>query len=128
MLAAKPSIREHVRVSEHSARELDIDARFLLANERTLLAWVRTALTLLAVGMGVQQFGTEVSARRLVAAVLLGLGGIAGVIGAVRYRSADRAIRRGDLPPSGRAPTMIALAVVCMALALLVAVALDIRA
>ena len=31
--------------------DLDIDIRFLLANERTLLAWVRTGLTLIAGGV-----------------------------------------------------------------------------
>ena len=34
---------------------MDVDARFLLANERTLLAWVRTSLTLLAAGVGTLQ-------------------------------------------------------------------------
>ena len=38
----------------------DPDARFLLANERTLLAYVRTALTLQAGGIGVLQFVTRI--------------------------------------------------------------------
>ncbi len=101
----------------------DVDARFLLANERTLLAWIRTALTLLAAGMGIQQFGTEVSGRRPIAGALLTLGGVAGVLGAVRYFRADRALRRGDLPPTARGPVAIALAVVAVAVALLLAVA-----
>jgi putative membrane protein len=106
----------------------DVDARFLLANERTLLAWVRTALAFVAVGAGVQQFGTDVNGRRSVAAVLVTLGAAAGLIGALRYRRADRAIRRGELPPSGGVPTALALAVVAVAVVVLVAVVLDARA
>lgn len=109
-------------VSRDGLAPPDIDARFLLANERTLLAWIRTALTLLAVGMGIQQFGTEVSARRLVAGALLALGGVAAVLGAVRYSRADRALRGGDLPPAAWSPVAVAMAVVALAVALLVAV------
>ena len=42
-----------------SSADLDVDARFLLANERTLLAWVRTSLTLLAAGVGTLQLVDE---------------------------------------------------------------------
>ncbi len=104
---------------------LDVDARFLLANERTLLAWVRTALTLMAVGVGVLQFGSDVDGGRLVAAVLVALAGAAGVLGTVRYTRADDAIRAGRLPRGGRSPTVLSWAVVVVALFLLAATALD---
>jgi putative membrane protein len=111
-------------VTEPGARKPDIDARFLLANERTLLAWIRTSLTILAGGVGVQQFG-HVSGRRPIAVVLIVLGALAAGVGTVRYHRADRAIRRGELPPAGVAPTVAAVTVVAVALVLLVAVLVD---
>lgn len=107
--------------------DLDVDTRFLLANERTLLAWVRTALTLLAVGMGVLQFGTDVGGRRLVATFLVLLGGVAGALGTVRFWRADRTIREGRLPKSGRSPTVVSLAVVVVAAIVVLAMILDTR-
>ncbi len=105
----------------------DPDARFLLANERTLLAWIRTSLTLLAAGVGVQQFGAQTGARTLIAAFLVGLAAASAVAGAARYSAADAAIRQGELPPGGRAPLVVALGVGAIALALLVVVLLDLR-
>jgi putative membrane protein len=100
---------------------LDPDARFLLANERTLLAWIRTALTLQAAGLGVLQFVTEVEARGLIGLALLALGAAAGLVGYRRYRAADLAIRQGRLPRKGAAPELVALAVVALAVILAVA-------
>jgi putative membrane protein len=83
---------------------LDVDARFLLANERTLLAWVRTSLTLLAAGVAVEHLAPELVGRTALAVMLL-IAGLATVIaGGVRFRSADRAIRDGRLPTNGFAP------------------------
>ncbi|MEO6712101.1 MAG: DUF202 domain-containing protein [Mycobacteriales bacterium] len=96
----------------------DADARFLLANERTLLAWVRTALTLQAGGVGLLQFATEVRARGFIGLAMLSLGAIAGYIGYHRYRLADAAIRRGALPPRGLAPELVALTAVALAVIL----------
>ena len=48
-------------------RDPGVDVRSLLADERTLFAWVRTALTLVAVGIGVLQFGDAIDARQLLA-------------------------------------------------------------
>ncbi|MDP9435583.1 MAG: DUF202 domain-containing protein [Actinomycetota bacterium] len=110
-----------------SPGELDVDARFLLANERTLLAWVRTALTLLAAGVAVQQFGTGTGGRVAVTVVLLALGALAGALGGLRYVHADQALREGRLPATGRAPAAVAAGVVLVAVGLLVAALVDVR-
>lgn len=98
------------------------DARSLLANERTMLAWVRTALTFVAVGIGVLQFGDAIDARQLLAGVLLAAGAASGVVGLARHRRADTEIRSGALPPrSGPAAAVMAGAVVLVAVVSLVA-------
>jgi putative membrane protein len=81
--------------------QLDIDVRFLLANERTLLAWVRTALALIAGGIALTQFGdrTKFQITLGVAVILIGAG--MAVVGYVRFRAADSAIRSGRLPSLG---------------------------
>ena len=100
---------------------VDVDTRFLLANERTVLAWVRTGLSLIAVGLAVLQFGTELRSRVPVGLVLLVAGSVASLAGWRRYEAADRAIRAGELPPRGRAPQALALTVAFLGLVLLVA-------
>ena len=102
---------------------LDVDARFLLANERTLLAWVRTALTLLAVGGGLAQFGDGVAGGRVLALALTVVGIASATMGGVRYARADRALRSGVLPRGGRSPYLVALAVALVGVGLLVGVA-----
>ena len=105
-------------------QRLDVDARFLLANERTLLAWLRTALALQAGGVALIQLP---GARVPLAAIgvgLLGLGSVAGLTGYRRYRVADRAIRTGVLPAPGRGPALITAGVVGVAAALIAAYAL----
>ena len=69
--------------------ELDVDARFLLANERTLLAWVRTSLTLLAAGVGTLQL-LEERWRAGPGLAMLVLGAAGGHTGALRRRDRDR--------------------------------------
>jgi putative membrane protein len=102
-----------------SPDDVDVDARFLLANERTLLAWVRTSLTLLAAGVGTLQLIAD-EWRTGPGLGLLLLGAVAAFVGLARYRSADSAIRRGQLPPVGRGPTLVAAAVGVAAVALTV--------
>ena len=75
--------------ADDAVLDLDPDARFLLANEHTLLAWIRTALTLQAGGLGVLEFASEVEARGVIGVGLLLLGAAAGLAGYRRYRGAD---------------------------------------
>lgn len=77
------------------------DARFSLANERTFLAWVRTALALLAAGVALEALDLPVEERlRLAASVLLVvLGSLAPLLAWWGWARAERAMRTGaDLP------------------------------
>jgi putative membrane protein len=102
--------------------EFEVDARFLLANERTLLAWTRTALALLAGAVAVFQFGDRLAGDVAITVVLALLGAATALAGTRRYLEADRAIRAGQLPPRGHAPVLVAGAVVLLSAGLLVAV------
>ena len=99
--------------------ELDVDARFLLANERTLLAWVRTALTLLAAGVGTLQL-VEARWRAWPGLALLVLGAVTAAAGLTRHRRADLALREGRLPATGATPALVAGCVAVVAAALVV--------
>lgn len=85
--------------------ELDVDARFLLANERTLLAWVRTALAVLAGGIALIQLSNEDTAmQNVIGTAVVFLGGFMATVGYIRFQAADKAIRRGELPTLGHEP------------------------
>jgi putative membrane protein len=101
------------------ATDVDPDARFLLANERTVLAWLRTSVALQAAGVGVLHFAPSLDLNGLIGAALILLGALGGSAGFLRYRAADRAIRRGELPPHGIAPEALAIAVTLLAVVLL---------
>ncbi len=90
---------------------MDVDARFVLANERTLLAWVRTSLTFIAGGTAVHQL-VEDAGSTAVALVLVLVGFGSALAGALRFSASDRAVRSGRVPATGRAPYVL-VGVVC---------------
>ena len=98
------------------------DLRILQANERTLLAWVRTSLTLLAGGVAVDQLAEDTAQRTVLALTLIGLALGTVVAGTLRYRAADAALRTGRLPARGHAPYLVTGAVALVALGAAVAV------
>jgi putative membrane protein len=99
------------------------DPRFTMANERTFLAWNRTALAFIAGGLAVEQFVDVGRALRLLVSVpLIVLGGFLGVAGYVRWRDSELAMQRGEpVSPSG-VPRMLAIAFVLLAAGALVLV------
>ncbi|GIH05134.1 membrane protein [Rhizocola hellebori] len=103
------------------AEDLDVDIRFLLANERTLLAWLRTALTLMAGGVALAQFAGDRLLAQLVGLSLLGLGSLGGVIGYLRFRATGRAIRAGQLPTAGHGPALMTVAIIGLVTAVVTA-------
>ena len=103
------------------------DYRFTLANERTLLAWLRTGLALVAGGVAVATYAPDLgvrwgSAAVALALVLIGLG--TALAGYRRWRANEQAIRAGrPLPASWQLPTVAAaLAAVVVVIAVLVGV------
>ena len=82
------------------------DPRFSFANERTTLAWLRTALALIAAGVSVDVFLDDLTSvlRKGVAVGLLLLGVACSVGAFVRWARNERALRdRQPLPGSGLA-------------------------
>jgi inner membrane protein YidH len=77
------------------------DPRFSLANERTLLAWLRTSLALMAGGVGFAALGPGDRGLQLVVALVLLLTGIACSLSALQHWIAcERALRTGRPLPS----------------------------
>lgn len=101
-----------------SSPEEHVDYRFLLANERTFLAYVRTALSLQIAGLGVLQFLTAGSdaVRILLGVVLVAIGSYVGLVGYLRWRDNERSIRAGAEMHSARSTTPVAAAVVLVPL------------
>ncbi len=94
------------------------DYRFTLANERTFLAWVRTALALLAAGVAVQQLGGSlrpVWARTGLSLMCVALSAAASVGGVLRWRAVDDAVRRGAPLPPARLPWLLTGGLVVLA-------------
>lgn len=75
------------------------DPRWTLANERTLLAYQRTALGLLVAGLAVVGSRTVAEAPRWFSAIgvpLIVLGAAVGMEGRRRFVSAQKAMRTGE--------------------------------
>jgi inner membrane protein YidH len=111
------------------ASDRDVTRRTHLANERTYLAWIRSALTAVAVGLGVAKFIPALHEGSAWPYVTLGigfcfLGLLLAIYGVYRLRRVDLALRTGDFGPLGdRAAVMIgAIAVLLTALTIVVVV------
>lgn len=115
------------------------DPRVFFAAERTLLAWVRTGLTVMAFGFVVARFGLFLRLLSLqpgpalvesahnglssVIGILLVLIGVACmVLGAVQHRSYVNTLRPEDVPRSHQAVYPISLSVVLAVLGIVLAV------
>ena len=98
------------------------DYRYTLANERTFLAWLRTALALVAGGLAAAQFLPELRPaylRELIAIVLLALGGLVAIRAVDYWARVQKSMRRDEELPQSRFPAVMALAVGFGALALI---------
>ncbi|KWW97881.1 DUF202 domain-containing protein [Carbonactinospora thermoautotrophica] len=101
------------------------DPRFTLANERTFLAWIRTALALIAGGIGVVSFVPEFAvpgAREVVAAVLVLFGVALSATAFHRWYRTELALRRDEPLPAPSLAPILGYGVAIVAVATLVLV------
>lgn len=89
------------------------DVRFTYANERTFLAWNRTALALVATGIAATQllprFSDLPGGRRIIGLPLIAFGAVLSLVSWRRWYRNERAMRLGEpLPPSNLALTLAA--------------------
>lgn len=97
--------------------EHEPDYRFTLANERTFLAWIRTALALLAGSVVIVQLVPDLGipeARQAIAAVLaiVSMAVVAG--SALRWRASQKAMRIDAPLPSTLMPWLLAIGVIAV--------------
>ena len=113
-------------------REREPDARFTFANERTFLAWSRTALALVVGGLAVAQllppFPGVPGARHVIGVPLILLGAAVAVLSYAEWQVNQRALRRGEplkrsLLPRFLTATITVIALLAAALAMLSALA-----
>ncbi|MEU7372131.1 DUF202 domain-containing protein [Streptomyces albidoflavus] len=122
------SLRQDLRLWWSPARIADEgdtpDYRFSLANERTFLAWLRTALALIAGGFAVDQFlpGLPDGWRIALALGLLASGVLCALRAVHHWVRCERAMRRGEDLPVSRFPAVLSLLVAVVALTMVVVV------
>ncbi|ROR92341.1 YidH family protein [Nocardioides aurantiacus] len=91
---------------------MEPDVRFSLANERTLLAYQRTSVAMLAAAVAVVHFLERGPLSLLLGLAFVLTSAIAAVGGYLRFRGVERAMREGRPIGSGPAAHLLSLAVV----------------
>lgn len=94
------------------------DYRFSLANERTFLAWIRTALGFLAAGVGLDQLAPDLATpavREAVSLLLCFFSGLLAVYGYLRWLRNEKAMRLKQDLPYTRTLLIVSIAMVAAA-------------
>src|SRR5215218_914670 len=105
------------------------DYRYTLANERTLLAWLRTGLALVAGGIAIATYAPDLgiswgSGAVAIALVLIGLG--TALAGYRRWRANEEAIQDDRALPESQVPGIMAAAVAVVAVVVAVLVGVEV--
>jgi putative membrane protein len=93
------------------------DPRFSLANERTFLAWIRTALATVAGGVALAAIDLPIHsvAKKAAAVLLLGIGATSPLLAWFHWGASESAMRRGEPLPAFRLTLPLAVVVLIAA-------------
>ena len=90
------------------------DVRFSYANERTFLAWIRTALGLVTAGLAITQLLPPfdfAGGRRVIGLPLIALGVVIAIVSLINWRANEHAMRAGLPLPRSPLPAIAAVVV-----------------
>lgn len=107
------------------SEDTEPDYRFTLANERTFLSWIRTALGLLAGGIAVASLVPHLAVpggRRTLAVPLIILSAVMAARSYSRWAAVQQAMRHNRPLPPSRLPRILSLGVGAVAAIALVLV------
>ena len=102
-----------------SVQESEPDARFTYANERTFLAWNRTALALIATGVAATQLLPEFhvhGGRQILGIPLIALGALVAVTSFIQWKANEGAMRRRQPLPKSPMPLVLSIGIGVMSL------------
>jgi putative membrane protein len=103
------------------------DVRFTYANERTFLAWNRTALALVATGVAATQLLPSLhvtGGRRLLGLPLIVLGAVVAAASYRNWQANDRAMRHREPLPRSPLPLVLSVGIGLVAVVAVVLAAL----
>jgi len=106
--------------------ETEPDVRFTYANERTFLAWNRTALALIATGVAATQLLPEFNihgGRRLLGIPLIALGALVAFTSFRQWQLNERAMRRSRPLPRSHMSLVLSIGIGVIAVIAIVLVA-----
>jgi putative membrane protein len=104
-------------MDDEEAAEQEPDVRFSFANERTFLAWNRTALALIATGIAATQLLPNfhvAGGRRILGLPLVVLGALVAAASLWHWRSNEKAMRRGEPLPRSPMPFILTVGIVAV--------------
>jgi putative membrane protein len=101
------------------------DYRFTLANERTFLAWIRTALALAAGGLGAIGLLTDLHGAEVLGLGLLALSFVTAATAYRRWARNERSMRLGEPLPGSRLPVVMAIGIAVVAVVAAVLLVID---
>jgi putative membrane protein len=99
---------------DDSVKDAEPDVRFTYANERTFLAWNRTALALIATGIAATQLLPEFhvdGGRRILGLPMIALGALVAVTSFLHWRANEAAMRRGHPLPRSPMPLVLSIGI-----------------
>jgi len=106
----------------------EVDARFSYANERTFLAWNRTALALIATGVAATQLLPKFDVtfgRRILGLPLIALGALLALTSYSHWQANERAMRRGEPLVPSRMPLVLSIGIGVVAVVAVVLAAFE---
>jgi putative membrane protein len=96
------------------SEEAEPDVRFTYANERTFLAWNRTALALIATGVAATQLLPEfhvTGGRRILGLPMVALGAVVAFTSFRHWKANQRAMRCAQPLPRSRMPLVLSVGI-----------------